>query len=176
VDPEAAAGVCFLLLQLGLITGTKAAEEREGSDLSGLITLYLDLLRILENNFSKEIGREFEAILFQCKKDLTGQSKMLFYDIDFSRMPRKGIVDKILERFSGLPSVEGIPLVLSSSFNELLYLLIVRMKRILGIRITEKALFEMIDMIRFAKRCEADSALRAHLEGKLEDYMRQIKA
>jgi hypothetical protein len=177
MEPEAVSSVCLLLLQMGLIYEPREGSEEKGRpDLLELITLYLDLLGILENNFRKEIGREFEAILFHCKKDLTGQSKMLFYDIDFSRMPRKGVVDKVLERFSGLPSVAGNPLVLSSSFNKLLYLLIMRMKRILGIRMTEKTLLEMMDMLRDTKRSKEDSGLMAYLNGNLEDYLRQIKA
>lgn len=141
-----------------------------------IINLYLDLLCILESNLRKEIGRQFDSVFDQCKNELSKQGKTLLHDLVLSEKPYEKIAKRVYGRFSELLGPDGSPLALASSFNELLHILILRMKKALGVLVTEQALKEMINMVGYVKKYSEDVELMKFVRGNLEDYLQEIKS
>ncbi|MCD4715189.1 MAG: DUF4388 domain-containing protein [Desulfobacterales bacterium] len=141
-----------------------------------IINLYLDLLSILESNLRKEIGRQFDLVFDQCKNELSEQGKTLLHDLVLTEKPYEKIAKRIYGRFSELLGPDGSPLALASSFNELLHILILRMKKTLGILVTGQALSEMITMVGYVKKYSEDVELMKFVRGNLEDYLKEIKS
>jgi hypothetical protein len=111
----------YLLLCFDLITLISAQDRKVGDevDYTHIVNIYLDLLRILETNFRKEVGKRFESILNKCLNELTGQSKELLRSLDLSKDYQAGIVMQISKRFAEKEKATEGRLVLSSSFNKL---------------------------------------------------------
>jgi hypothetical protein len=141
-----------------------------------IINLYLDLLCILESNLRKEIGRQFDSVFDQSKNELSEQGKTLLHDLVLSEKPYEKIAKRVYGRFSELLGPGGSPLALASSFNELLHILIQRMKKTLGVLVTEQALKEMINMVGYVKKYSEDVELMKFVRGNLEDYLQEIKS
>ncbi len=169
--------IFYLLSFLGLIVHVKKApKEKSGVDHMEIIHLYLDFLKILEIYFRKEVGKQFDTIFDQCMKELTEKGDKFFQGIDSAGEPLEKVAIKISERFSNLLISGETLLVLSSSLNKLIYLLIMRMNKTLGRRITEIALNEMLKMMGYAEKYSQDSEMTNYIRGNLEDYLRQVGA
>jgi hypothetical protein len=166
----------YLLLCFDLITLISAQDGGAGSevDYTHIVNIYLDLLRILETNFRKEVGKRFESILDKCLNELTGQSKELLRSLDLSKDYQAGIATQISKRFAEKEkAVEG-RLVLSSSFNKLLFLLIMRMQKLLGKALVESSLKQMMNILQDVERYRREPEIMDYVRGNLRDYFQQI--
>ncbi|NIR17598.1 MAG: hypothetical protein GWN86_28295 [Desulfobacterales bacterium] len=166
----------YLLLCFDLITLVSAQDGGAGSevDYTQIVNIYLDLLRILETNFRKELGKRFESILDKCLNELTGQSKELLRSLDLSKDYQAGIATQISKRFAEKEkAVEG-RLVLSSSFNKLLFLLIMRMQKLLGKALAVKSLRQMMNILQDVERYRREPEIMDYVRGNLRDYFQQI--
>jgi hypothetical protein len=166
----------YLLLCFDLITLISAQDGGAGSevDYTQIVNIYLDLLRILETNFRKEVGKRFESILDKCLNELTGQSKELLRSLDLSKDYQAGIATQISKRFAEKEkAVEG-RLVLSSSFNKLLFLLIMRMQKLLGKALVESSLKQMMNILQDVERYRREPEIMDYVRGNLRDYFQQI--
>jgi len=170
--------ILYLLLCFGLICPVLEKECKKGdfAVYSEIINLCLDLLRIIETNFQKELGREFERIFETCKDELPGRSKEILQGLNLSGDSQQSVLEEILGHFSNNGNVTEGRLLLLSSFNKLIFLLIMRMKDVLGIGLTEKTLDEMIDMMGYVEKYRQDAEIMNYIKGNLEDYMKQIKS
>ncbi|MBN2124309.1 MAG: DUF4388 domain-containing protein [Deltaproteobacteria bacterium] len=178
MDRENIYRLLYLLLSLGLIEKASGGRNKGGGepDYSEIINLYLDLLHILETNFRKEVGKEFENLFRKCKSELTGQSKDLFHDLDLTKEIQKQISDEISRRFASQgASAEG-RLSLLSSFNKLIYTLIMKMKKVLGKGLAEKTLVEMMSILEYVEKYREDAETMNYVRGNLKDYLQQIKS
>jgi len=168
----------YLLLCFDLITLISAQDGKVESevDYTKIVNIYLDLLRILETDFRKEVGKRFESILDKCLNELSGQSKELLRSLDLSKDYQAGIVTQISKRFAEKEkAVEG-RLVLSSSFNKLLFLLIMRMQKLLGEGLVERSLKEMMNILQDVERYRREPEIMDYVRGNLRDYLQQISA
>lgn len=169
--------ILCLLSFLDLITPVQEeGEAKAGVAYIEIINLYLDFYKILETNFVREVGREFEVILARCTEELTGPSAKLFQGIDLRGEPQDKIASKIYDRFSDLMTSGESSLILSTSFNKLVYLLIMRMKKTLGIGITADTLNEMLQMVSYVRKYRRDAEMINYMRENLEDYLRQIQS
>lgn len=166
----------YLLLCFDLISLISAQDGKVGSevDYTQIVNIYLDLLRILEGNFRKEVGKRFESILDKCLNELTGQSKELLRSLDLSREYQAGIVTQISKRFAEKEKATEGRLVLSSSFNKLLFLLIMRMQKLLGKGLVERSLKEMMNILQDVGRYRREPEIMDYVRGNLRDYLQQI--
>jgi hypothetical protein len=166
----------YLLFCFDLITLISKRDGKvEGEvDYTQIINIYLDLLRILETNFRKEMGRRFESILDKCLHELSGQSKEILRSLDLSKDYQTGIVTQISKRFFEKEKATEGRLVLSSSFNKLLFLLIMRMQKLLGKALVEKSLKEMMNILQDVARYRRESEIMDYVRGNLRDYFQQI--
>lgn len=165
--------LCFDLISLIPTRGGKVGSE---VDYTQIVNVYLDLLRILETNFRKEVGKRFESILDKCLKELTGQSKELLRSLDLSKDYQAGIATQLSRRFAGKEkAVEG-RLVLCSSFNKLLFLLMMRMQKLLGKPLVERSLKGMMGILQDVERYRNEPEIMDYVRGNLRDYFQQISA
>ena len=166
----------YLLLCFDLVTLISAQGGKVGSDVdyTQIVNIYLDLLRVLETNFRKEVGKRFESILDKCLNELAGQSKELLRRLDLSKDYQAGIATQLSRRFAGKEkAVEG-RLVLCSSFNKLLFLLIMRMQKLLGKPLVEKSLKGMMRILQDVERYRREPEIMDYVRGNLRDYLQQI--
>lgn len=166
----------YLLFCFDLITLVSPQDGGVGSevDYTQIVNIYLDLLRIFETNFRKEVGKRFENILDKCLNELTGQSKELLRSLDLSKDYQAGIMTQISKRFAEKEkAVEG-RLVLSSSFNKLLFLLMMRMQKLVGKSLVEKSLKQMMNILQDVERHRREPEIMDYVRGNLRDYFQQI--
>jgi hypothetical protein len=168
----------YLLSCLGLIRVVRQTgkEEETPSDHGEIINLYLDLLGIIETHYRKEVGKEFENIFKKCREELTGQSKELFQDVVLFKENQALAREEISRRFVGQGKATEGRLVLLSSFNKLLFLLVMRMKKLLGLGLAEKALNEMMSILGYVEKYRQDTEVMNYVKGNLKDYLRQLKS
>lgn len=174
--PKVCNALCLLLFLELVIPAQDRVKAQDSLNYKEIINVYLDFIKIIEVRFKREIGQEFDAVLNQCIKELTDQNVSLFQGIDLCNAPSKEISDEINDRFLTLIRKGASPLALSTSFNKLLYLLIMRMKKILGISITENTINEMLNMINYVKKYRRDPSMMRYIKGNLEDYLAQVKS
>ena len=169
--------ILFLLLSLGLIVSSPQGAAGEDSvDYEEMVNLYLDLLAILEGNLRKEVGKEIDNIISRSLDKLSAQSKSLIGDLDLARDARETTVKDIAERLASQGSGAEGRLLLQSSFNKLVFLLIMKMKDILGVNLTEKTIKEMMNILEYVEKYRQDTELMNYVGGNLKDYLQQIKS
>jgi hypothetical protein len=178
LSPENVYKGIYLLLCFGLI-GLLPDEEKKGgggTDYAEIIHLYLDILGIVEENFQKEVGKEFDNIFSKCRMELTGDSKDLFHDLTLSKDAQQAVVDVITTRFKEQGKTEEGRLILLSAFNKLIFLLIMRMKKVIGKGLAERTINEMMNILEYVEKYREDAELTNYVRGNLQDYLRQIKS
>ncbi|MFC1883358.1 hypothetical protein ACFL2O_01180 [Thermodesulfobacteriota bacterium] len=165
----------YLLLFLGLISPaeSKPVEEKE-DDYSEIINLYLDFFHIIENNFRKDLGREFEKVFDRCIENLTDNNKTIFQSVDLFGGNRDDSVKILSGHISEMISSGESPLILPTTFNSLMSPLISSMRRLLGIEITTHTLNEMIKVIGYVKKFKAQDKIINYVEKNLQDYLFQL--
>lgn len=168
----------YLLLCFGLITRVpqKGRRDEEGADYTEIINVYLDLLGIIENGYRKEVGKEVENIFRKCRDELTGQSKELFHDLNLSKKNHETVLKEIYSRFAVQSKAAEGRLVLLSSLNKLVFMLIMRMKKVLGITLAERTLNEMMHILEYVEKYRQDTEVMNYVRGNLKDYLLQIKS
>jgi hypothetical protein len=178
IDEENVYKILYLFLSFNLITplSGKSRGKRKGVDYAEIINIYVDLLKIIETNLRKEIGHEFEGIFHTCKDELTGESKDLLYDFDLTNPPREGIVKVVSRRFDKQGKATEGKLFLLASFNKLTFLLLMRMKKVLGLGLTEKTLEEMVKMLEYLEKYRQEAEMMDYFRKNLEDYLQQMRS
>ncbi len=167
----------YLLQCMGLIEyhRDKARELDEENEYTMITNLYIDLLRIIQHKFQKEAGREFDKIFRDCLGKLPGYSKKIFRELNLSPELQKRVVKSISGHFTEGHNPTENRLLLTSSFNKILYPLILRMKKILGLGIAEATLNEMMSILQFFDKYQSEINIVSYLKANIEDYLKQIK-
>ncbi len=166
----------YLLLFFGMIQPGGAGADEEGVNLEEIARLYLDLLSIIEANFRKEVGKQFDKIYRDSLKELGPASGALFESMDLSRDAQDDMARRAASRCpGGTGHGEGL-LFLKGSFNKLIFLLIMRMKKVLGVGLTEKTILEMMNILDYVEKYRQNTEMMNYVKGNLEDYLRQVKA
>lgn len=167
----------YLLQCMGLIEyrHNKANELDDENEYTMITNLYIDLLRIIQHKFQKEVGQEFGKIFSDCLGKLPVYSKEILRNLDLSPALQKGVVKAIAGHFTENHKSTENRLILMSSFNKILYPLILRMKKILGLGIAEKTLNEMMSILQYVEKYRSQTDVTSYLKANIEDYLKQIK-
>jgi hypothetical protein len=178
LDKESVIKILFLLACFDLVeVTTEESRMKEGVfEYIEIITFYLDLLRIIETYFSKEVGREFEKIFNTVKDELPIQSKELFQGLKLSIDLQNQVVEEIYGTVTRQGKTTEGRLTLLTSFNKLIFLLIMRMKKILGTGLAEQTLNEMMNILQYVEKYKQDDAIMKYVRGNLEDYLKQVRS
>jgi hypothetical protein len=164
----------YLLLAFGMIE--PGGGQSAGVNYGEIVHLYLDLLKIMEANFRKEVGKQFEKFLAESLTELGSRSGALFENLDLSRDSQEEFVRLVASACESESQQGNGVLFLKSSFNKLVYLLIMRMKKVLGVSLTEKTIREMMNILDYVEKYKKDADTMNYVKGNLEDYLRQVKA
>lgn len=165
----------YLLLFLGLISPSRSKPvKKKKYDYSETINLYLDFFSIIESNFRKEVGREFERVFDRCIDNLPENNKTIFQSVDLFGENRDESVNKLNGYITGMISSGESPLILPTTFNTLLSPLISSMRRLLGIEATTHTLNEMIKITGYVKRYKEQDKIINYIEKNLQDYLYQL--
>ena len=164
----------YLLLAFGMIqpTGGRGGAVNYGET----VHLYLDLLKIIEANFRKEVGKQFEKFLTESLMELGARTGALFEGLDLSRDTQDDFARQVAATCESENEQRDGTLFLKSSFNKLVYLLIMRMKKVLGVSLTEKTIREMMNILDYVEKYRKDTEMMNYVKGNLEDYLKQVKA
>jgi len=165
----------FLLLCFGMVEPSGRAAGNTGVDIEETVHLYLDLLKIIETNFRKEVGKQFEKVFSESLDELGSLHHALFEPLSGSQKAQEDLVQEISARFRKQDRGENGGLFLKSSFNKLVFLLIMRMKRVLGIGLAEKTIQEMTNILNYVEKYRQDTEMMNYVKGNLQDYLRQVK-
>ena len=165
----------YLLFFLNLIVPlSEKSKEKEGGDYLEFIKLYVDFIKIIDTYFRKEMGRQFEKIFLECIKELIGKGDKAFQGIYSSDEAYEKVIIRISDHFSSLLKKGESPMILYTSLNKFVYLLIMRMQKALGTGIAQKALNEMMKMAAYAQKYSRDQDMMNYIRGNLDDYAHQI--
>ncbi|MFC1824437.1 DUF4388 domain-containing protein [Thermodesulfobacteriota bacterium] len=176
LDREAALRIFHLLLCLGLVEPGTLKKDEGQVNYAEIINLYLDLLRIIETNFMKEVGKEFENIFNECRGQLTGESKDILTGLNLSREQQEDFARETNRRLVSRGKGSEDKLLLLSAFNKLVFLLIMRMNKFMGVGLTEKTLGEMMNILEYVEKYREDAEMMNYVKGNLQDYLQQIKS
>jgi hypothetical protein len=178
LDTENIYGYLYLLTSFDLVElVTEESKESEAVfEYVEIINFYLDLVRIIETYFTKEVGREFENIFNAIKDELPTQSKTLFQGLNLSVDIQNHVVEEIYGNVARQGTTTEGRLILLTSFNKLIFLLIMRMKKVLGTGLAEQTLNEMMNILQYVEKYKQDDAMMKYVRGNLEDYLNQIRS
>lgn len=165
----------YLFLRLGLV-GTVPQQWRISREHSHIIRLYLNLLLIVEANYREEIGKRSRKVFKKCVTDMTLPGKALFSDLDLVNENLESAAQKIDAHFMEQKTLSDARLVLLTSFSKLLYLLIMRMNKLLGKKRAEKTIEEMINALNHFDPGKKNPETMLHATRNLEDLLRQMKS
>jgi hypothetical protein len=164
----------YCLIRLGLVD--EIPQPRPISrEHSYIIRLYLNLLLIVEANYRQEIGKRSQKIFEKCLAELTPPEKALFSDLDLAIEDVETAARKIGVHYAVQKTLGDARLVLLTSFNKLLYLLITRMKKLLGKKRAVKTIEEMIHALVHFDPEKKNSEIMLYVTKNLEDLVRQIQ-
>jgi len=173
LEPPIAYRSLYVLLSFGFVRILSQKGEKL-FHYQGIIHLYLGLLNIVATRFRKEMGKRFDNVFGKCKSELTGQSKALLHDLNLSEQNHQATVDNISKRFASQPKGVDQRLILYTSFNKLLYLLLLRMKKGLGRNVAEKTIMEMMRMLVEVQKHRTDRETINYVMANLQDYLKQM--
>jgi len=166
----------YLLFCFGLIEPGSGAAGEDDVNYEEIAQLYLDLLNIIEANFRKEVGKQFEKLYAESLEELGARVGTLFEPLVFSKDAQADFPRQVAARCREEAGQGNAVLFLKSSFNKLVYLLIMRMKKLLGVGLTEKTIREMMNILDYVEKYRQDAEMMNYVKGNLEDYLRQVKA
>jgi hypothetical protein len=165
----------YFLIRLGLVD-TVHQERRISLEHSHIIRLYLNLLLIVEANYRQEIGKRSQKVVKKCLTDMALPGKALFSDLDLAHENLESAAKKIGAHFMEQKTLSDGRLVLLTSFSKLLYLLIMRMKKLLGKKRAMKTIEEMIHALVHFDPGKKNPETMLYVTRNLEDLVRQMRS
>jgi hypothetical protein len=164
----------YCLIRLGLVD--KVFQPRPVSrEHSYIIRLYLNLLLIVEAGYRQEIGKRSLKIFKKCVADMAPPGKALFFDLDPGNENLESAANKIGAHFMEQEALGDGRLVLLTSFNKLLYLLMMRMKKLLGKKRAVRTIEEMIHALVHFDPGKKNPEIMRCVTRNLEDLLRQMQ-
>ncbi|MCU0595889.1 MAG: hypothetical protein MUC98_10575 [Desulfobacterota bacterium] len=164
----------YCLIRLGLVD--KAAQEKTVSrEHTAIIRLYLNLLLMVAAAYRQEIGKRSEKIFKTCVAELPPPGKALLSDLDLVTGALERSVKKIGAHLMEQSTLSDKRLILLTCFGKLLYLLITRMKKLMGKKRAMKTVDEMIRALAHFDPGKKNSELMRHVAKNLEDLGRQVQ-
>ena len=165
----------YCLIRLGLVD--KVFQHRSISrEHSYIIRLYLNLLLIVVAAFRQEIGKKSEKVFRACVADLTPPGKALLSGLDPVNEDLESGAKKISARFLEQRTLSDGRLVLLTSFGKLLYLLITRMKKLLGKKRATRTIQEMVRALAHFDPGKKHPETMLYAEKNLEDLARKMQS
>ena len=109
--------ILYLFMSFGIIEPSEIIEGAGEIDFEETVHIYLDLLKIIEANFRKEVGKQFDRIFSDCLKELGSKNGALFGQLDVPRDVQEDTVLEITARFREEGKEEDGGLFIKSSLT-----------------------------------------------------------
>jgi hypothetical protein len=165
----------YCLIRLGLVD--KVSHQQSISrEHTYIIRLYLNLLLIVEAAYRQEIGKRSQKVFKACVADLTPPGKALLSDLDLVNENLESAAKKIGAHFLEQRTLSDERLVLLTSFSKLLYLLITRMKKLLGKKRAMRTIQEMIRALVHFDPGKKNPETMLYAKKNLEDLARRMES
>lgn len=165
----------YCLIRLGFVN--KVSQQRPISrEHTYIIRVYLNLLLIVEAAYRQEMGKRSKKVFEKCVTDMAPPGKALFFDLDLVNENLDSAAKKIGAHFLEQRTLRDERLVLLTSFSKLLYLLITRMKKLLGKRQAMKTIQEMIRALGHFDPGKKNPETMLYAQKNLEDLVRQMQS
>jgi len=165
----------YCLIRLGLVD-TVSQQRPMSRENSYIIRLYLNLLLIVEAAYRQEIGKRSQKVLKRCVTDMASPGKALFSDLDLVNGNPESAAKRIAVHFMEQKTLSDGRLMLLTSFSKLLYLLIMRMKELLGKKRALKTIQEMIRALVHFDPGKKNLETLLYAKKNLEDLARQMQS
>jgi hypothetical protein len=164
----------YCLIRLGFVD--KVSQQRPISrEHTYIIRVYLNLLLIVEAAYRQEMGKRSKKVFEKCVKDMAPPGKALFFDLDLVNENLDSAAKKMGAHFLEQKTLSDERLVLLTSFSKLLYLLITRMKKLLGKKRALRTIEEMIRALGHLDPGKKNPETMLYAKKNLEDLVRQIQ-
>ena len=173
--PDGLAQDLHILLSAGLIEEAGPGAER-GSDHrehSDIIHLYMALLQAIKAGLG---DKQFQGLLGKCTAGGDGPLKILFSALPPIEDGPEGVSREILRRLNSLGLIANRRLLLLTSFNKLLFLMLSRIRKTAGPGQAKELIDAMTKVLVQAEEGKKHPDLMLYLLGNLEDYEKQIAA
>jgi len=165
----------YCLIRLGLVD--KVSQQQSISrEHAYIIRLYLNLLLIVDAAYRQEIGKRSQKVFKACVADLPPPGKALLSDLDLVNENLESAAKKISAHFLEQRTLSDERLVLLTSFSKLLYLLITRMKKLLGKKRAMRTIQEMIHALVHFDPGKKHPETMLYAKKNLEDIARQMQS
>ncbi len=129
-------------------------------DYEGIVSLYIDLFKILEKNLQLEIGQEFYRLLDKCLNEQTEKGNTLLSE--FKPFAANGHNDKIaqgiIKKLARYVSFNEGKRELLLSFSELIQGMVERIRLIVGPKLIDKTLNEIYATISFVGKYQQQTS------------------
>ncbi|MBW2101273.1 MAG: hypothetical protein JRH05_01130 [Deltaproteobacteria bacterium] len=172
--------ICVLLF-LGMVT--PACEETKSrtrpvapgkTDYAQAADLYVAILESLRPRVTAALDAGFEEVVGACLKELKGPSRKLFEGVGLGEADPWLAAGSIRERYEKMYGPFAGYLILSSSFNKLLFLMILQLKQALGARKTIRLIDELQSEVARAGGEGMNRSLIEHITANLKDIRDRI--
>jgi len=170
---DALAADLYILASIGLIEEATpgAAAELDHGEYADTIYLYRHLLLTIKTALGDKV---FRAILEKCAAEEAGPVKTIFHGLPLMENDTDALTKEILRRFSTLGTLADKRLLLRTSFNKLIYLMLSRIRKTAGQNRARKLLDQMTKILLEAEEGKKHPDLMLYLLGNLEDYEKQM--
>jgi hypothetical protein len=165
----------YCLIRLGLV-GAVSQQQPVSAENSTIIRLYVNLILIVEAAFRQEVGKKSHKVFQQCVRSMPSPGSALFADLDSVNGNPESAAKKIAACFMNQQTLSDGRLVLLTSFSKLLYLLILRMKKLLGKERAMKTIQEMIRTLAHFDPGKKHPETLIYARKNLEDLARQLQS
>jgi hypothetical protein len=165
----------YCLIRLGLVDKV-SRQQSISREHTYIIRLYLILLLIVDAAYRQEIGKRSQKVFKACVADLPPPGKALLSDLDLVNENPERAAKKVGAHFLEQRTLSDERLVLLTSFSKLLYLLITRMKKLLGKKRAMRTIQEMIHALAHFDPGKKHPETMLYAKKNLEDIARQMQS
>jgi len=155
--------ILYSLVSSGLIKRVENVylnQRGDFVDYEGILTLYMDLLKIVERNFKQEIGVQFYTFYHKCLAQVSESGLPVLDGFDpFSESTGTG-VQRVLKHMAMYPNFKEGKQSLLRALNGLLRALLSQMESVVGTRLTEATVQELVMAVSFVGKYQANSDIK----------------
>jgi len=126
-------------------------------DYEGILVLYIDLFRIIERNFKSEIGVNFYNMYARCLESVNQQASKFLEGFDPFRGETRSILENITAKMAKFKNFADGKETLLQSLNRLLRTMLNAMEEVVGKKLKEATIQELMMAISFVGKYQAAS-------------------
>lgn len=162
-----------VLLSVGFIEEAGPGVEASPGygEYSDIVHLYMGLLGTVKAGLGE---KQFRSLLEKCAIAGAGPVKTLFHTLPPIQEQAQALIQEILKRVGTMGGLADKRLLLLTTFNKLIYLMLSRIRKTAGPNRVRELIDQMTRILLQAEEGKRHPDLMLYLLGNLEDYAKQI--